>query len=326
MQDINRYISGLLFIHDCVILPGFGGFVTNNKDASHNELSSTFYPPKKDILFNKNLTYNDGLLINYLAKNLKITYTEAKKRVKDEVQKAWLELDKNGSVIFEGVGTFEYDAERKIIFSPDDSENFSTDSYGLSSFRFPTLSYQKNARDIIPLYNYTSNMNESVKKTIKWSVAAIAITIFGLAALIPFQKSNLGNQVAGYSFDTANDKPIEIVHTAMPVDTNMAEVINQNVDKRLALFYSEKTHPSVKKQNTKGYTFYIIGASYKDEANAQEHADIFIKKGFNATVLNVNELYRVSLYSFDNKVSALHELRRIRNEEDNDKVWLFSQK
>lgn len=326
MQDINRYISGLLFIHDCVILPGFGGFVTNYRGASHNDLSHTFFPPKKDVLFNKNLTYNDGLLINYLAKNLNITYKEAKKKVKDEVQKAWLELDKNREVRFEGVGSFKYDENIKLVFTPEDTENFSTDSYGLSTFRFPPLSYQKNARDIIPLYNHTSNMNEGVKKTIKWAAAAVAITVLGITALIPYQKSKMGDQAAGYNFDTASEKPIEIVHSAMPADTNMAEVINKNSDKRLALFYSEESPSSVNKQDTKGYTFYIIGASYKEEANAQEHADIFKKKGFEASVLNVNGLYRVSLNSFDNKVNALHELRRIRNEEQNDKVWLFSQK
>lgn len=325
MQDLNKYISGLLFIHDCVILPGFGGLVTNYHNAEHNEMSNTFFPPKKDVLFNKNLIYNDGLLINYLAKNLQITYAEAEQRIKEEVQKSWILLDKGQGVSFDGVGSFKYDENRNMVFTPEDSENFLTDAYGLSSFRFPPLSYQKNARDIIPLYNYTP-MDESVKKTLKWAAAAVAVFAITILSLIPYQKNKSLEQTAGISFDTTHEKPIEAVHSAMASDTDVAVVINKTTDKRLALFYNEEAPPLVAKQVTEGYIYYIIGGSYKEEINAQENAEAFKQKGFDATVLNVNDLYRVSLCQFDNKVNALHELRRIRNEEKNDNVWLYSQK
>jgi len=326
MQDINKYISGLLFIHDCVILPGFGGFVTNYHSAEHNEMSNTFYPPKKDVLFNKHLTYNDGLLINYLAKNYNISYKEAAQLIKDEVQKAWIELDKGRKVHFDGVGIFGYDENRNMVFTPEDSENFLTDAYGLSSFRFPPLNYQKSARNVIPLYNQTQHMNEGAKKTLKWAAAAVAVAFVTVLALIPYQKNNSLEQTAGYNFDSTSDKPIETVHSAMPCDTNVVEVIDQKTDKRLALFYTEESADLEKKQDTEGFIFYIIGASYKDESNAKEHANLFKQKGFKASVIKVDDLYRVSLCNFDNKVNALHELRRIRNEEKNDNVWLYSQK
>ncbi len=330
MQNLNKYISGLLFIHDCVILPGFGGFVTNYHKAEHNELNNTFLPPKKDVMFNKNLTYNDGLLINYLAKNRNIPYKKAEKLIRDEVQRAWLTLDKTGKVNFEGVGNFEYDKNGKLIFTPENSENFLPDSYGLYSFRFPPLNYQKNAHNIIPLYNHTSTMNESVKKTLKWAAAAVTVTILSIAALIPIQKHNQANQTAGYSFNIPEEKSIEDIHSAMAVaDTNMEEVITKNTDKRLALFYSEDVSVNtddIKKQNTDGYIFHIIGGSYKDNANATEHAEQFRKKGFDAVVLNTDNLYRISLCRYNDKVNALHELRRIRSEEHNDKVWMLAQK
>ncbi len=324
MQDINKYISGLLFIHDCVILPGFGGLVTNYRPAEHNETTHTFLPPKKDVLFNKNLIYNDGLLINYLARNQNISYDEADKIIKEEVQKAWLKLEKGQMVSFDGVGSFQYDAERKMVFTPEDSENFLTDAYGLSSFRFPPLNYQKNARDKT-LYKSTT-MDESVVKTLKWAAAAVLVLVLTLSVLVPYQKNKSQEQTAGYTFDSTVDQPIESVHSAMAVDSNVEVVIDQSTDKRTALFYNENAQPVEHRQNTEGYTFYIIGGSYKEEANAIDHADLFRKKGFDAQVLNANGLYRVSLAKFDNKVKALHELRRIRNEEQNDQVWLYSQR
>jgi cell division protein FtsN len=105
----------------------------------------------------------------------------------------------------------------------------------------------------------------------------------------------------------------------------MSEVINKNTDKRTALFYTEDV-VLPKKQDTKGYKFYIIGGSFKKEVNAKQYIKQYKDKGFDIEILNVDGLYRVSLKSFDSKVKALHELRRIRNEEQNDKVWLLSYK
>lgn len=187
MQDLNKYISGLLFIHDCVILPGFGGFVTNYHQAERNDESNTFFPPKKDVLFNRSLTYNDGLLINYMAKNFNITYEEAEERVKLEVQEAWLRLDKGEEVSFNGVGTFFYDKNEKLNFTPVDTENYLTDSYGLNSFRFPPLAYQNNTIDFVSNHNQSSEMNTGFKQTLKW--VAIAIPIVGILSLIPYYNS-----------------------------------------------------------------------------------------------------------------------------------------
>jgi nucleoid DNA-binding protein len=323
MQDINKYISGLLFIHDCVILPGFGGFVTNYHPAEHDENSHSFDPPKKDVLFNKNLTYNDGLLINYLAKNSGISYSEAKERIQDEVQRAWLQLDKNNEVSFDGVGTFKYDKHRILHFEPINTENFLTDAYGMSSFRFPPLHYHKNAREVVPIYNANQNMNQGLKRTLK--IAAVVVPIIGLLTLIPYTRSMRQQQVAGYDFSDSVDKSIEETHTAMPADTNMEDVLDIVTDKRQALFYNEEPSTVIKKQATDGLTFYIIGASYKDAISANKHVALFKKEGFDATVLFSDDLYRVALCSFDSKVNALHELRRIRSEENNDKVWLYTQ-
>ena len=68
-RSIDYYINELLYIHDCVIIPGFGGFVGNHISAKLNKASKTLTPPSKQILFNENLKTNDGLLINYILEN-----------------------------------------------------------------------------------------------------------------------------------------------------------------------------------------------------------------------------------------------------------------
>lgn len=321
MVNINKYINGLLFMHDCVILPGFGGFISNYHCAEHEELSNTFHPPKKDILFNQNLTYNDGLLINYISRNQKIPYKEAELLVKKEVEDVWVSLEENNEVVFEGVGTFILN-KGKLNFTPILKENFLAESYGLSSFRFPPLNYEKGIRKINSNYNSTE-MNSGLKQTLKWT--AIAIPIIGILALIPYVKDN-NQQVAniGYGIDSVKDQPIEKTHSAMVPDSNVSGMINQATDKRKALFYTEQNLPTIKKQDTQNKTFYIIGASYKSKENAQTHANKYKINGYDAEIIESNNLYRVSMASFDSKVNALHELRRIRNENKNEKVWLFA--
>ena len=317
MQDIYEYISRLLFIHECVILPGFGGFITNNKSADINTTNHTFTPPQKDILFNSHLTYNDGLLINYLVKNLNISYSEAELKIEDEVQRIWLELDKNKKITFKGIGVFEYNKDNKLLFTPKNTINYDIKSYGLSSFRFPPLDYQKNTLDIVQL----NSLSMKNTKKIKWVAAAIVILAIGVSILFP---SSENKEQAGYNFIIDNNST-KLANTVIDSDSNMSNAINKNTNKRTALFYSENNE-LLKKQKNEGYKFYIIGGSFKNKTNAKQYIQQHKNKEFNMEILNIDNLYRVSLKCFDNKVKALHELRRIRNNEQNDKVWLLSYK
>jgi len=48
-MDISSYISELLFEHDCVIIPNFGGFICNYKPADIHPIQNTVSPPAKAI-------------------------------------------------------------------------------------------------------------------------------------------------------------------------------------------------------------------------------------------------------------------------------------
>ncbi|MCK5765559.1 MAG: SPOR domain-containing protein, partial [Bacteroidales bacterium] len=68
MTGIDRYISELLFDHDCVILPGVGGFLTNYSGARIHPIRHSFQPAARTLVFNANLRTNDGLLIDYVSR------------------------------------------------------------------------------------------------------------------------------------------------------------------------------------------------------------------------------------------------------------------
>ena len=61
--DLAYSISQLLYRYDCVIIPGFGGFVTQFKSAAIDRQAHSIYPPSKEVSFNSMLVKNDGVLV-----------------------------------------------------------------------------------------------------------------------------------------------------------------------------------------------------------------------------------------------------------------------
>jgi len=55
MLSIDGIIGELLLRHNCVILPGFGGFIAQRQPARIDYHSGTMHPPGKSILFNRQL-------------------------------------------------------------------------------------------------------------------------------------------------------------------------------------------------------------------------------------------------------------------------------
>ena len=83
--SLEKYIPELLYSHECVIIPDFGGFVSRMESSVFDEKLVVFSPPSKSISFNKNLINNDGLLINHVMNTEKTTYDFASTFIKNTV-------------------------------------------------------------------------------------------------------------------------------------------------------------------------------------------------------------------------------------------------
>ena len=105
-MDITAFIRELLFGHDCVIVPGFGGFIGNYTPARIDKSSGTFYPPVKQISFNRNLNHNDGLLVGRISGSADINYGDARNMVEEFVAEIRRKLEKGEKVVFDNIGSF----------------------------------------------------------------------------------------------------------------------------------------------------------------------------------------------------------------------------
>ena len=66
MIELAQHIEALLLENDCVIVPGFGGFVAHYAPATHVKEENLFLPPTRIIGFNSQLKLNTGCELSLL--------------------------------------------------------------------------------------------------------------------------------------------------------------------------------------------------------------------------------------------------------------------
>lgn len=135
-MDIRHHVKELLYLHDCVIIPDFGGFVTAYAPAEVHKFRNLVYPPSKSIMFNKRLQANDGVLINHLALHGKIGYSEAEEKVKQFAAWCNRQLENKGVVIFPEVGKLYINSNNVLVFLPELRKNYLLDTFGLKPIAF----------------------------------------------------------------------------------------------------------------------------------------------------------------------------------------------
>ncbi|HNR86040.1 MAG TPA: hypothetical protein PKN38_05475, partial [Taishania sp.] len=135
---MEQIIGDLLIRHNCVIIPEFGGFVTQRTAAKIDTNLGVITPPSKSLLFNRQLINNDGLLIAELAQQTRVSYDEARLMVQQLV-KSWNETLSSGQrITIDKVGFLFFDQERNICFEQDRYFNLLLSSYGLGNVHFLT--------------------------------------------------------------------------------------------------------------------------------------------------------------------------------------------
>jgi len=299
--EILSYIKELLLLNDCVIIPGFGGFVSNYKPASVR--SAQFNPPTKEISFNEKLTFNDGLLINHLVEKEGDNYLAVSKKVELLVQELNYRLTDGETISIDGIGSLAYDDHENLRFSPALRENLNLDSYGLAAFSYETLYAKKLVRTQITAEERDAVQVFFQKRTLKKVLVAIPL-LFALA-LVPIknnttnlQKSNLSNLTEMMS---TRESLQEI--EPLPALVEESEVIEEPVE---------------------NHSYFIIGGSFRSEANANKFVKQKQAEGFEARNIGVIKgLHYIALDSFANFREAKAAQDRIKDETPGSGVWVY---
>ena len=143
--DVASSINELLFKNESVIIPGFGGFELNEHSANIDYIKSTITPPSKVPSFNKNLTLNDGVLIDFIKKQNRCTLEQANHIVKDFVKAAEKKIEAKEILEFPKVGRLYKDYSKSLQFLPYDT-NFNTNAFGLPVIEVHPFSRNNNTK------------------------------------------------------------------------------------------------------------------------------------------------------------------------------------
>ena len=147
-MNLEKHISELLFEHDCVIVPGFGGFVCNYSSANIHSAKHQFHPPFKKISFNRNLKNNDGLLANQVVQTEGISYSASNQFISEYVAKLSAQLSSDKRFDLKNIGTFYIGEENTLLFEQDETMNYLPESFGLSTFYSPAIKRESIERKI----------------------------------------------------------------------------------------------------------------------------------------------------------------------------------
>lgn len=315
----EKYISKLLYDHDCVIVPELGGFIANYSPARIHPVRHTFAPPSRTLAFNAILRNNDGLLANAIKTGLEISYTEAVELLHNEVAEMLEKIGKGEKISLAQIGTLSNDRENNIQFVPAPGTNYNNDSYGLTSFTSPAIKrealHEKISRRLMPQQAVRSSRR--LPATLKW--AAVFLPLISIGLWSAFNPKKINSIYSNYaSFLPAAEKPAKVSGKSEAGLKNGTKVI----DKLPEQTSTEVTETSVAEEkpvavSTEADIYFIIAGAFSVEENAQKLSEELRLKGYDSFIAGQNRrgLYRVTVEGFSDKELALKKINEFRKGE-----------
>jgi len=299
---LANYINDLLYRYDCVIVPDFGGFVTNKKGASLNESNHTFYPPSKQVTFNAHLKDSDGLLTNYIASAENISFEKASTAISLSVIK-WQNEIQTKPLEIGNIGVLTLNENRQIIFTPNYNVNYLSESFGLENVASSLINRKETVvKPLIPISE--KEPKKGVPAFIKYAATAAILLTLGFIGNKAIQNNNQKTFLANQ--EKALEKKIQ---AATFVISNPLPTIDLNI----------------KKKEVK--SFHLVAGAFQFKENAEKKVKQLKKLGYNSNILGVNKwgLTEVTFESYKNRNDAINNLYRIQKTISKD-AWLLVKK
>lgn len=339
---ITRHIADLLYNHECVIVPGLGGFIKAYRPAQIIHATHEFRAPYGTVAFNAALSGNDGQLANYIASVENISYREALYEIKIWVEKSFDTIKKDGKVVLDGIGELFENTSGNLEFSPSMQLNFNADSFGLPVFYAKSVTVEKLFVPEIQPVKYSSKSvkyHRLIPETLKWAAVLAPFIAFGYWGAI---KGNIiDNYVHNYTgmyswVRSTPGKTAPVKSFALPVKTDklpVAEVLqspvgvlaSQNIsfDPGMVSYTELAKSKIIINDNIQTVTpvvskvvqnYYIIGGAFRDHDNALKLVNTLQQQGYPATIADTTPggLYIVSMKNFTDYAEAENQLTEVK--------------
>lgn len=358
MNELSRHIEILLLDNDCVIVPGFGGFVAHHCFSVYQEKEETFCPPKRTLGFNPQLQLNDSLLVQSYVEAYDISYPEAIQRLESDVEDVKQTIDMKGYYEFSGIGTVCKMSDGRYSFEPCTAGLVTPSLYALNSYvigakkvseeteEMTLQPAQPNAveakgnavADNATLKVVTVEEAEDTEdefeedtisirvKTIKRIAAAAAILLVFVLTCMPLGKGS-GGALRSSVVDTEfigklmnNETARQIVTDTVTVkkDTVAVDSIKTKTDKELA------PEDEIAEKTSNAPYYSIVMASKVSSKGAKALVASMNKSGYTkATIYEKGSMRRVIYGVYETEGKATAALRKLRRKDSRfDETWV----
>lgn len=348
MKVLISHINFLITKHNCVIVPGFGGFVVNREASRIND--GKVLAPNIVFAFNEDLKYNDGLLAESYMNEKGISYEKACDEINEAVKKINTYLSLQKKLTIGRIGELSIDdASGSLIFTPADNVLFHPLIFGYANLKMKPLTIVKEIKDIT-----AKKRNKVELKRILSGVAAAAaaILVFFISSTPILEvKDTIDIQKSGFitslshsnglvsSENISNNAIPEVVTTDISIEpaqnivneVSIAQETNQEQIETVKPTEVKTVLPVTAKVNTERRNtprHYVIIAGESNKNTANKTLARIQSQGFSsAKTLPSAKRTRIYVASFDSRQDAETYLVKfkIKHPQFHD-AWVLSQK
>jgi len=337
IPQISHTVEELLLQHECVIVPGLGGFLMRSFQASANPFSKELRPSGQSVFFNAALTQDDGLVAKHWAEQKGLSYAAAATELKSIGSEILEQAKDKKPVPFGRMGQFFLNPQGQLFFIPAQSLNLSLEHFGLPVLRWQALGTVSQTDPIaqkaihVPLVTesvdiedaelaavaeeWTDKLEQKLQRNPIWKVAANVVLVMVIAALLvlnvrTFQKAyqNRVDEQAGLQLNsTVKSAPQKQEVVAAKPESDQStlkyEIGAKGIEAMRIDLYQQTGD------------VFICGGSYITPKMAETECLLWQKLGYDATYIEMenSSLTRVVLARFEGEKEASDLAKNIKN-------------
>lgn len=322
MTEFYTFLEHLLYEHECVIIPQFGGFVVNAQDFQFNAKEGKIYPKRKCVAFNEKLKTDDRFLTTEWAKKQSISQKEASIEITAISKDLKSQISTQGYLTIGELGAFTLNSENRLSFSPNPDFNADLSVFGL----FPvglghTLPKEKKpVLEVVPvaedLPSYTPEPSPIKVSRSTYVYALIAFIIGGLGAFFLTEPSSQQSQSSlnPIKIEKKVAAPVAVAAPVVPAPVQVDSVQKKVVE--------APTEVAPTNQDV----IYLIAASFQSLTQAEKGLKEFKSRGFDQAEIILKDeqtkFYRISLgteHSMDAGYAKASELKASKKVD----IWVY---
>lgn len=327
----------LLHDHDCLVIPGLGGFLAHPVAARFDADKGEWIPPGRDVVFNPKLTVRDGLMEQEIRRATGCSTDAAGALIDREVDAIRQALSAGNQVEFPGLGRLFQQADGLSGFAaePRIGERYAAPGLGrIPWVDLDAAAAEQDARPTVDVEEPVSTESEEdtpIRTLGPWKTAVRVAAVLALPLVIagslvwgpqgatgfslfspgagtpsPFAPRIEGEDIR---FPQLEAEPLPFVHAGVPDLVPVTEA-SMPVPRPQAI--------------SSGCSHHVIAGTFGEAARAAELARRFQALGYASALLpGPNGMQRVSAGCFDRAADAAAFRRSLIDHHGFQQAWVL---